>query len=199
MFDIGWTELLVLAVVAILIVGPKDLPRMLYAIGQTVGKMRRQADDFRRQFNESMREAGMDEVRNDMKKMSDLNPANQIRNEIESTFTDTPKTGAGKSGTGPTTEAGPNPKTGNGDKPTERDTGTALTSEGNPAERSQAASAPAASTPEATPDIAQTATRPPGSTANNPQPAQQDAPRGEASPAGNRNVNGAAEAKDAVS
>lgn len=91
MFDIGWTELLVLAVVAILIVGPKDLPRMLYSLGQTVGKMRRQADEFRRQFNESMREAGMDDVRNDMKKMSDLNPANQIKDEIQSTFTDNPK------------------------------------------------------------------------------------------------------------
>lgn len=96
MFDIGWTELLVLAVAAILIVGPKDLPRMLYSLGQTVGKMRRQADEFRRQFNESMREAGMDDVRNDMKKMSDLNPANQIKDEIQSTFSDNPKSAASK-------------------------------------------------------------------------------------------------------
>ncbi len=91
MFDIGWTELLILAIVAILIVGPKDLPRMLYSLGQTLGKLRRSADDFRRQFNESMREAGMDEVRNDMKKMSQLNPAHQIKDEIESTFSDKPK------------------------------------------------------------------------------------------------------------
>ncbi len=91
MFDIGWTELLILAVVAILIVGPKDLPRMLYTLGQTFGKVRRQADEFRRQFNESMREAGMDDVRNDMKKMSQLNPAHQIKDEIESTFSDKPK------------------------------------------------------------------------------------------------------------
>jgi len=96
MFDIGWTELLVLAIVAILIVGPKDLPRMLYSLGQTLGKLRRQADDFRRQFNESMREAGMDDVRNDMQKMSDLNPARQIKNEIESTFRDEPKPASGK-------------------------------------------------------------------------------------------------------
>lgn len=91
MFDIGWTELLVLAVVAILIVGPKDLPRMLYSLGQALGKVRRQADEFRRQFNDSMREAGMDEMRNDMKKMSELNPAHQIKDEIESTFRDNPK------------------------------------------------------------------------------------------------------------
>jgi len=91
MFDIGWTELLVLAIVAILVVGPKELPRMLYALGQTVGKLRRQADEFRRQFNESMREAGMDEIRNDMKTMSDLNPTKPIRDEIEGTFRDQPK------------------------------------------------------------------------------------------------------------
>jgi len=96
MFDIGWTELLVLAIVAILIVGPKDLPRMLYALGQTFGKLRRQADEFRRQFNDSMREAGMEDVRNDMRKMSDLNPANQIKDEIESTFRDEPKPASGE-------------------------------------------------------------------------------------------------------
>jgi sec-independent protein translocase protein TatB len=122
MFDIGWTELLVLAIVAILIVGPKDLPRMLYSLGQTLGKLRRQADDFRRQFNESMREAGMDDVRNDMQKMSDLNPARQIKNEIESTFRDEPKP-AGKKSTSsqpaspekasaPHSEAGLLPETG---------------------------------------------------------------------------------------
>jgi len=187
MFDIGWTELLVLAVVAILIVGPKDLPRMLYAIGQAVGKMRRQADDFRRQFNESMREAGMDEVRNDMKKMSDLNPANQIRNEIESTFTDSSKPGqankpAGSEASklaGSETDAGP---------PAEK--GAVEPSQAAPAQRQ---SAPDAKRDTVQPDTAQSAA--PAPTAN----AAQDEPRSEPSPASNRNVNGAAEAKDAVS
>ena len=57
MFDIGWTELLVVAVVAILVVGPKDLPRMLRTFGQTVGKMRRMANEFQSTFNEALREA----------------------------------------------------------------------------------------------------------------------------------------------
>jgi len=187
MFDIGWTELLVLAVVAILIVGPKDLPRMLYAIGQAVGKMRRQADDFRRQFNESMREAGMDEVRNDMKKMSDLNPANQIRNEIESTFTDSPKPSHANKPAG--SEAS---------KSVASETDAGPPAESGAVEPSSAAPGRPASTPEAQRDTAQSATRAPAPALSDPQPAQ-DAPRSEPSPASNRSVNGAAEAKDAVS
>jgi sec-independent protein translocase protein TatB len=175
MFDIGWTELLVLAVIAILIVGPKDLPRMLYSIGQAAGKMRRQADEFRRQFNESMREAGMDEVRNDMKKMSDLNPANQIRNEIESTFTDSPKPGSGQKPAG--SEASPAPP-----------------GEGDLLEQSQGAS----ERKEGTPDSPQPPKPTPEPAASEPQTAQ-DEPRSEPKPVGNRNANGAAEAKDAVS
>ncbi len=175
MFDIGWTELLVLAVIAILIVGPKDLPRMLYSIGQAAGKMRRQADEFRRQFNESMREAGMDEVRNDMKKMSDLNPANKIRNEIESTFTDSPKPGSGQKSAG--SEASPAPP-----------------GEGDLLEQSQGAS----ERKEGTPDAAQSPKPAPEPAASEP-PATQDEPRSEPKPVGNRNANGAAEAKDAVS
>lgn len=175
MFDIGWTELLVLAVIAILIVGPKDLPRMLYSIGQAAGKMRRQADEFRRQFNESMREAGMDEVRNDMKKMSDLNPANQIRNEIESTFTDSPKPGSGQKPAG--SEASPAPP-----------------GEGDLLEQSQGAS----ERKEGTPDAPQPPKPTPEPAASEAQTAQ-DEPRSEPKPVGNRNANGAAEAKDAVS
>jgi sec-independent protein translocase protein TatB len=38
MFDIGWTELLVIACIAIIVVGPKDLPRMLRTLGQTIGQ-----------------------------------------------------------------------------------------------------------------------------------------------------------------
>ncbi|GIL00910.1 MAG: hypothetical protein BroJett030_08090 [Alphaproteobacteria bacterium] len=63
MFDIGWTELVVIACVAILVVGPKDLPRMLRAFGKTVSKLRRMAGDFQRQFDEALKEAELDEVK----------------------------------------------------------------------------------------------------------------------------------------
>ena len=63
MFDIGWSELLVIAVVAIVVVGPKDLPKLMRSIGHYAGILRRAAADFQRQFQEAMREAEVDEVR----------------------------------------------------------------------------------------------------------------------------------------
>ena len=63
MFDIGWSELLVIAVVAIVVVGPKELPRLMRTFGHYVGKLRRMAADFRRQFEEAVRDTEIDEVR----------------------------------------------------------------------------------------------------------------------------------------
>ncbi|MEC9344205.1 MAG: Sec-independent protein translocase protein TatB, partial [Pseudomonadota bacterium] len=63
MFDIGWTELFVVAIVALFVVGPKDLPGMLRTVGKTVGNLRRMAGDFQRQFNDALKEAELDEVR----------------------------------------------------------------------------------------------------------------------------------------
>jgi sec-independent protein translocase protein TatB len=63
MFDIGWSELLVIAVVAIVVVGPKDLPKLMRSIGFYAGKLRRAAADFQRQFEEAMRESEVEEVR----------------------------------------------------------------------------------------------------------------------------------------
>ncbi len=63
MFDIGWSELLVIAVVAIVVVGPKDLPKLMRGFGHYAGKLRRAASDFQRQFEEAMRESEIDEMR----------------------------------------------------------------------------------------------------------------------------------------
>jgi sec-independent protein translocase protein TatB len=71
MFDIGWSELLVIAVVAIIVVGPKDLPRMMRTFGSYAGKLRRMAADFQRQFDEAMREAEIEEVRKAMHSVRD--------------------------------------------------------------------------------------------------------------------------------
>ena len=62
MFDIGWTELIVVAIVAILVVGPKDLPGMLRGFGKTMGNLRRMARDFQRQFDDALKEAELDEI-----------------------------------------------------------------------------------------------------------------------------------------
>jgi sec-independent protein translocase protein TatB len=63
MFDIGWSELLVIAVIAVVFVGPKDLPRMLRAFGKTMGRMRRMAGDFQRQFNDALKEAELEDIK----------------------------------------------------------------------------------------------------------------------------------------
>lgn len=63
MFDIGWSELLVIGVVAIIVVGPKDLPKLMRGIGHYAGKLRRAATDFQHQFEEAMRESEIEEVR----------------------------------------------------------------------------------------------------------------------------------------
>jgi sec-independent protein translocase protein TatB len=63
MFDIGWSELLVVAVVAIVVIGPKDLPKLARTVGHYAGKLRRAAADFQRQFEEAIRESEAEEVR----------------------------------------------------------------------------------------------------------------------------------------
>ena len=66
MFDIGWSELLVIGVVAIIVVGPKELPRLMRTFGHYVGKLRHMAADFQRQFEEAVRDSEIDEVRKAM-------------------------------------------------------------------------------------------------------------------------------------
>jgi sec-independent protein translocase protein TatB len=63
MLDIGWSELLVVAIVAIVVVGPKDLPKLMRTFGFYAGKLRRTAADFQRQFHEAMAESEAEEVR----------------------------------------------------------------------------------------------------------------------------------------
>lgn len=79
MFDIGWTELLVIAVVLIVVVGPKDLPPMLRAFGKMTQRARKVAGEFRAQFDEALREADLDEVRQTLTDAQKLNPVNSLR------------------------------------------------------------------------------------------------------------------------
>src|SRR4029078_7787735 len=66
MFDIGWSELLVIGVVAIVVVGPKELPRLMRAFGTYTGRARRMAADFQRQFEDAVRDSELDEGRQAM-------------------------------------------------------------------------------------------------------------------------------------
>ncbi len=66
MFEISWSELLILAVVTLIFVGPKDLPKFLNTLGRYAGMVRRQAAEFRAQFDEAMRQAELDALKKEV-------------------------------------------------------------------------------------------------------------------------------------
>jgi sec-independent protein translocase protein TatB len=74
MFDIGWGELLIIGMVALIAIGPKELPGVLRTLGQWMGKIRRMASDFQGQFQEAMREAEMAEVRKEFESITEAVP-----------------------------------------------------------------------------------------------------------------------------
>ena len=69
MFDIAWSELFVILVVALVVVGPKDLPKLMRKVGQWTGRARSMADQFRRSFDDMARQAELDELRSQVTKM----------------------------------------------------------------------------------------------------------------------------------
>jgi sec-independent protein translocase protein TatB len=79
MFDIGWSELVIIAVVALVVIGPKELPATLRTIGKMTARARKVAGDFRAQFDEAMREAELDDVRQTISDAQKLNPVNSLR------------------------------------------------------------------------------------------------------------------------
>jgi sec-independent protein translocase protein TatB len=80
MFEIGWSELLVIAVVAVVVIGPKDLPRVLRGVGQWTSRMKRMAREFQNQFNEALREAELEDVRKDVEAIG-----RDLRGQVEAT------------------------------------------------------------------------------------------------------------------
>ncbi len=83
MFDIGWSELLVIAVVAIVVVGPKDLPKLMRSVGHYAGKLRRAASDFQRQFEEAMRESEVEEVKRAIESVRAETPSLDLKAPID--------------------------------------------------------------------------------------------------------------------
>jgi sec-independent protein translocase protein TatB len=71
MFDIGWSEIVVIGVVALIVIGPKELPAVLRAIGQWTTKIRRMAGEFQSQFQEAMREAEMSDLKKQVDELGD--------------------------------------------------------------------------------------------------------------------------------
>jgi sec-independent protein translocase protein TatB len=83
MFDIAWSELLVIIVVALVVVGPKDLPRLMRTAGQWAGRARAMADQFRRSFDDIARQSELDELRNEVNRLQQTQLIDP-RAEIES-------------------------------------------------------------------------------------------------------------------
>ncbi|KAB2727747.1 Sec-independent protein translocase protein TatB [Brucella intermedia] len=78
MFDIGWSELLIIAIVMIVVVGPKDLPKMLRAFGKATARMRATANEFKQQFDEALKEAELEDVKNIIDETRKLDPRSKI-------------------------------------------------------------------------------------------------------------------------
>jgi len=104
MFDIGWSELLLIGGVAVVVLKPKDLPDAMRSIGRSMTKLRRMAGEFQGQFNQALREANLEDVKKDFDSIRQatsamaggLNPAglvgNQIKNAIIAPTTSTTAT-----------------------------------------------------------------------------------------------------------
>jgi sec-independent protein translocase protein TatB len=71
MFDIGWGELVVIGIVALIVIGPKELPTVMRTAGEWMGKIRRMASEFQGQFHEAMREAEMVEIKKQAEDLKD--------------------------------------------------------------------------------------------------------------------------------
>jgi sec-independent protein translocase protein TatB len=92
MFDIGWSEFVLIGIVALIVIGPKELPGALRTLGQWMGKLRRMASEFQGQFQEAMREAEMadlkkqvDEMTSQAQSYANLDPIAEVRQEFETT------------------------------------------------------------------------------------------------------------------
>jgi sec-independent protein translocase protein TatB len=88
-FGIGYTEIFLIAVVAVIVIGPKDLPKVLRAFGRTLGKMRGMAREFQGHLDQAMKEAGLEDVRKEMGNLKNVvetaaNPVKAVKNEIVS-------------------------------------------------------------------------------------------------------------------
>ncbi|MGE0007703.1 MAG: Sec-independent protein translocase protein TatB [Parvibaculaceae bacterium] len=83
-FGIGYTELVVIALVAVIVIGPKDLPKVLRAFGRTMQKVRGMAREFQGHLDQAMREAGVDEIKKEINNLKTMNPVEDVKKEIGS-------------------------------------------------------------------------------------------------------------------
>jgi sec-independent protein translocase protein TatB len=85
LFDIGWPELLLIGVVALVVIGPKDLPRALRIAGFWVRKARTLSREFQSSVDQMIREAELDEIRQDLKKATEFDLEKEIKKTVDPT------------------------------------------------------------------------------------------------------------------
>jgi sec-independent protein translocase protein TatB len=98
MFDMSWGEVLVIGAVALIVIGPKDLPKALRTVGRMTAQVRRMAGEFQSQFNEAMREAELDEIKKTVSGLNQevsslgtsFNPIEAARDEVKAAIEGTP-------------------------------------------------------------------------------------------------------------
>jgi sec-independent protein translocase protein TatB len=87
MFDISWTEFLLIGVVALIVIGPKELPGVMRSLGQWTRKVRSMASEFQNQFQEAMREAEMSDLKQQVddiaSDVSQYDPLKSVREDVE--------------------------------------------------------------------------------------------------------------------
>ncbi|WCS28074.1 Sec-independent protein translocase protein TatB [Methylobacterium sp. NMS14P] len=106
MLDMSWGEVMLIGGVALIVIGPKDLPKALRTVGQITSKLRRMAGEFQMQFNEAIREAELDDVRREVDGIrntvrtagSAFNPVQTIRDELKGAVEGRAKMGPEKMG-----------------------------------------------------------------------------------------------------
>lgn len=97
MFDLSWGEIALIGVVALVVIGPKELPGVLRGMGQALSKLRRMASDFQYQFNQALQEAEVDKVKSSINSVTDavgstpsstFSPIDYARDQIKSAVDD---------------------------------------------------------------------------------------------------------------
>jgi sec-independent protein translocase protein TatB len=74
MFDLSWSHILIVLIVALVVIGPKDLPRTARIVGRWVGKARAMAAEFRKSFDEMARQSELDELRSELAALREQRP-----------------------------------------------------------------------------------------------------------------------------
>ncbi|MCB4770065.1 Sec-independent protein translocase protein TatB [Ancylobacter sp. Lp-2] len=92
MFDIGWSEMLVIGVVALVVIGPKELPGVIRNVGRMVGKLRRMAGEFQGTFQEALREADLADVKKTLSGLADdtQNSLSSVRDSVAASIPTNP-------------------------------------------------------------------------------------------------------------